>query len=153
MESEEKIPAKLDESEDGRDTDAAPLVARAIQYLKSHPLDNAGCAKELGLSYYLYRKLREEHHEEFDNEDQRFYAELEKLVALSALGRELPPGYEGFEFNKAMKVLERRKRDWAATQKLLPPKEEKPDMSYKDMLKEHLEKEFGTAKTIRSGSA
>lgn len=164
MESEEKTLQKLDECADGKvieaasddeDTPDAAIVGRAIAYLKANPLDYKGCADHLDISFYLMRKLRKEYREEFENEEERYFSQLEKLVALDALGRELPPGYEGFEFSKAMKVLERRKREWAASQKQLAPEAEKLDVSYKELLKTHIEKEFGSGlkKPVRTGNA
>lgn len=152
MDSSEKTQPKPEDSEDGEGTEAR-FVSTAIAYLRANPLDYAGCAKHLGISYYLMRKMRKEYRDEFHNEEEHYFSQLEKLVALDALGRELPPGYEGFEFSKAMKVLERRKREWAASQKMIAAEGEKVDMSYQDILKEHMEKEFGKQKPVRTGSA
>lgn len=154
VDSKEKTQEKPEKCEDGEVTDAT-LVATAIAYLRANPFDYAGCSKHLGLSFYLMRKLRKEFCEEFELEEEHYLSQLEKLVALDALGRELPPGYEGFEFAKAMKVLERRKREWAASQKQLPPEPPKLDLSYREVLKEHIEREFGSTarKSVRPGSA
>lgn len=108
-------------------------------------MDNVGAAKHLGMGYSTFMHYRAENKEAFEEVDNEYLSLLESLVALSALGEEMPKAYENFDFAKAVKILERKKPDWMPSQRHVKPQQkEQPKVDWEKMIDEHVDK-HGTA--------
>jgi len=91
----------------------------ALEYLSTHPLDYAGCAEIMNMTYLQFMEYRGMYLHEFMEVEERTYNLLEHLVMLATLGQPLPDEYKDFNFQRARWVLQCR-RNWSVAAQKAP---------------------------------
>lgn len=109
-----------------------------LAYLTQHPLDYAGCAQIMGMTYLQFMEYRGLYLSEFMEVEERVYNLLEHLVMMATLGQPLPEEYKDFNFQRARWVLQCR-RGWsvAAKAERQPNKSPEPTGEGKRLIDEY----------------
>lgn len=114
----------------------------ALEHLRNHPMDYNGAARIMEMEMDEFLVFRGLYLKEFHNAEDGPFNWMEHLCMLKALGQPMPEGYEDFDFNKAMKILQ-CKRGWSATTKVerVPVKQPESTGEGKRLIEEYFSKQ------------
>lgn len=85
----------------------------ALAYLTEDPFDKAGAAAAAGIFLADLRELWNLNREEFEETEERYLGQLERLCSRAALGKKLDVEHEDFRLPQGIKMLEvLQRRRW-----------------------------------------
>lgn len=97
--------------------DVIKIATAIVEHLTLNPGDFAGAGQMVGLSRDKVMSLIDRFPELFSDIEEQYFDKLNSLCRIAALGKELPPGHEDFNFNMARTLLTWRQKEVAQIKK------------------------------------